>query len=1127
MPPPPPVDSTVATSGADASAAQLDGCDEQIPLLGVTREFDFGQFIELFDMSSTTGAQGTAISRVVIQRSADLAADRNATSNDPAPAVAIRSAIAAANASAGTGGGSSGSSARRASNSAPLRGSIVGSDGAGAGAMADVGLFELFEQGPSAKQQPKVVRLDAGSSPMGAQRLMVGEESFKLPLSPGQQRDLAMGWPVEISATNETSGAAVNLRLEPTPTQVLLTTDDRSKLVASKSLRDGSKVFLPEAALGAVIKGQPVRTHVIRDQGQFQFVELRGATGAIRPVSSGFEIYDLASFLSRPAVYGTGGMLIDITLSESDISALIDKPQVTHITMPKVHGGGSVELRVVEDTKSPDFADFNRYWPQLQQVGGYLAIKPFGVKWPDISKLIPNWPIFTVHPYRPDGWIAYPGSGSGSVAGNGATQSGNQTPAGSAGSLTSQIPPRLPTGSGLPVAVFVPWRQTWTLTGFSRGNLLHSIALAPSEQVTMQVYSWERRSRSLEQSSETESESQTDISQSTRDSDDVFREMLAKNEFAWQLSGSVDATYRPGVATIEVQAGGQVSNTNSITQTAKNSSQSLRESTVKASSRVRSRRVTRVTQSVESGREERVTRVIRNPNACHTLTLDFFETLAHYEIKLEFVPSRMRLVVLIPNPIKIETFSSELVRRNETTLRNALLEDALVDGFEACRYMAAYAEAVTLQNKAQTDAAKQAELMAQRDRPAITSAPAPSDPQEQELLRTTSAMIAALKSIRGSAQIDPSLYLIAQHKPVDEESRRKAQHWLFITFCAARFPALLQVLDELSEPTASASIASAQRILSVLPGPDEANNLGNLNDMAEADKERIAYGAKLKEEYRDSAGTIRRRFMLMDWDWGWWMERLRDAGLMTCNDAGLAGMSEELQRAFQAWEAKKAQGAAMKDQEVAKAEAEGRQDKATTADQLSMAFPLEDLARASERSKTLLGHLDQHRDFYAYAMFQALPPTEQTLKILEAGNGRLQVGMFEPRVVAMSGNKLVVPLTPLAGSETLRNFVTGLATSLETTFAATSQTPEKTVLPTPGVSVFSRLGKCSACEDSIVALREAEVARAKALARQAEAEAVRREKLLGNANLAPFEVRAASALDLNLHTAAVTDPPTS
>ncbi len=321
--------------------------------------------------------------------------------------------------------------------------------------------------------------------------------------------------------------------------------------------------------------------------------------------------------------------------------------------------------------------------------------------------------------------------------------------------------------------------------------------------------------------------------------------------------------------------------------------------------------------------------------------------------------------------------------------------------------------------------------------------------------RVVNEMIAALKKIR-TAEIDSALVAIRDHKAVGEAVKRTGQQWLFITFCAHKFPSLLSTLDELALG-ATPLMTTAQKILAVLPKPDLPTNLGNLNQMSDKEKEECCIASKLKEEQPNRF----RKYMLNDWDWGWWTGRLKEEGLYTSNDAGLGGLADQLQRAYEAWEAKKAQGDAMKDQEVAKTEAEGRQDKATSDDKLSMAFPLDELARAYERSKVLRDHFNEHREFYNYAMFQSLPPSEQALRIVEASNGRLQVGLFEPRVVAMNGSRLAVPLTPFAGSQQLLDFVTSLANDLETTFSAALTSPDTSILPTPGVNVSSRLGNCS------------------------------------------------------------------
>ena len=128
--------------------------------------------------------------------------------------------------------------------------------------------------------------------------------------------------------------------------------------------------------------------------------------------------------------------------------------------------------------------------------------------------------------------------------------------------------------------------------------------------------------------------------------------------------------------------------------------------------------------------------------------------------------------------------------------------------------------------------------------------------------------------------------------------------------------------------------------------------------------------------------------------------------LYTPNDAGIVGHAEKLSKALEAWEAKRTEGEFAKDKDVALKDAESKQDGAMTDDQLAMAFPLDEHARAVERADALLGHIAAHAHHYSYALFQALTPSEQVSRILAASGGQLQVGLFEPRVVAMHGERL-------------------------------------------------------------------------------------------------------------------------
>jgi len=1076
---------------ADAKESDLTGCTEEVPLLGVTREFDFGQFIELYDDSSDPNdpKNTPTISRIVIQPNSELAAGRNAVTGEPPPIKVSSSAISVA---------STVNTPQNNGHQVPFILETSGGASSRSAKEPEVHLFDLAQYGPAIKNGPIDVQIVDADRFLENGTFEMRGRTYKVNLEEASMDAIVKGMAVTtIASSGKASSSTVPVRLFLSSEPVNMTGGQLAKVLSGQPVESSIGEVLPAlttSAIRTLLSGGTVLTHGVASDGRKRPLTLHVPDSNAEPLTDHFEVFDVASFLTSPTVMSKGGKHLPLKLMPEQVNQLISSGH-TRLEL----AGRSIDFTVVKDHQESSIRGVSSFKEDLKK-----KTLPQGVRIPGMSldEMVAYGKQFEkyefVHPYQPNKYngIASEAPSDGSASGAGLH------------SMTEKVQPRLPSGSGLPVAVFVPWKQTWMLKGFSRGNLLQTIAMAPQEQITMQVLSWERRSRSLDQSSETEVDQQTDVTQTTRDTEDVFKEMISKHDFAWQISGSIDASYSPGVASIQVHSGGGVTDTSNIVQTARRSSQSVKESTVKASSRVRSRRVTRITQTVESGREERVTRVIRNPNQCHTLTLDFFETLAHYEIKLEFLKDRLRLVVLVPNPINVPDFLSEIIRRNETALRNALIDTALVDGFEASRLVAAYEEAKMLLALQISEAAKVNEVETQRDKPSPSGSPDPAAPQQTELERVVGEMISILKNMK-DAEIDTALLAIAAHAGVPETARRKGQQWLFINFCNAKLPALLSTLDDITKGNI-APVVAAQKMVAVLPKPDAPTNLGNLNQMSNAEKETACITSKLREETNQE-----RLYMKRDWDWGWWSGRMQEEGLYTANDGGLAGLADQLQKAYAAWEAKKAQGDAMKDQEVAKTEAEGKQEKASTDDKLAMAFPLEDLARAYERMKTLMSHLNEHRAFYNYALFQALPPSEQTVRIVEASNGRLQVGLFEPRVVAMSGNKLVVPLTPLANTTQLQTFVTSLANDLENAFKTTLTTPDTTVLPTPGVSVSSRLGKCSACEDYIEKAREHELKRLEGLARQEQAEADRRKARLEKNDFDDFR-QAPPAIKLDL-----------
>jgi hypothetical protein len=585
------------------TASDLAGCGEGLPLLGVTREFDFGQFIELFDSSPDAKHPNVPIvSRVVIQPSATLAADRaTATSSQ-----ALISTPSPTNSSNGSYG-----------------------DAPQATSEAEVNLFTLVDEGPGAKLPAEPLSISNTAQFFESGLVTDDGLKYKLDVDDTVRDALSKGYDVtafaEVTEGDEVLGK-VPVTLSLPVHHVELASEDLARILSGGEVAaDGRQVkpYLDGEAVRALVEGTSVLTSGTDAEGVSVPVQLEPSGSADRPLETRFEIFDLPAFLASPALIGKRGTSLPLEIDPEQVRQLVD---VGHAEL--IWEGESIGLDLVRDERRPDLVEYEGLKPNGHIAGSEVGlpptVKPPGMSWDELFQIAHGKGLnrYFTNPELEEGdvQIIHPPDGKGPGLGTGT---------GTTPTMTDKVQPRLPSGAGLPVAVFVPWKQTWTLKGFSRGNLLQSLALAPSEEVTLQVYSWERRARTLEQSSETEVDQATEISNSTRDTEDVFREMISKRDFAWQLSGSLDASYSNGVASISVGVDGSVSDTTSIQQTARNSSQQVKESTTKASARVRSRRITRIVQTVETGREERVTRVIRNPNQCSTLTLDFFEALAH------------------------------------------------------------------------------------------------------------------------------------------------------------------------------------------------------------------------------------------------------------------------------------------------------------------------------------------------------------------------------------------------------------------------------------------------------------------------------------------------------------------
>ncbi|WP_419998569.1 hypothetical protein [Streptomyces boninensis] len=869
----------------------------------------------------------------------------------------------------------------------------------------------------------------------------------------------------------------VTVRLVPVVFDVEL--KDLDDLLADRTVtldNVGHTLALEAAEVAALLAGRSVVVRVT-SEGKTRLVRLKQAGAAVaapeaplRPKNAEAIIRDLPAFLANPEVEGDNGRPYRVPLTKEAVKELRSAGRTT-IRLPGQSAFAIMVAAPVMEKFQP--ADDDYLQPDRAQPGPDSE--------PADQPQPPAETAATVIKMTATSKSAQEYFGKLMKSGPGLKKADDFL-RGFVPKPPADKPPRRPPFR-LRVALFLPWRQTWTMKGFSRGRMLQSLALAPQEETTIELHNWERRTKALEQSSETETEQTVEGTDTTKDTSECYRELQAQSDFQYQVGGSFKATYRPAAGEIEVGANASVSGKNAINQIGKNTQTRLHEAVIKATTKVRSQRTTKITETREWGSEQRVTRKIRNLNMCHTLNLDYYEVLAHYDISTAFLPQDTKLCAMVANPISVTRFEEHIVRVNETALHDGLLDPALADGFEAIRLLGAYKEA-KLELAERKAAAAEAAKVGQDDKKDDKPDPKPTR-RQADVLDALSSLHRAAMLFFNPGSPDQLLGRIRGDEPIDDASRQGARRWMYERLVVAKFPNFAGTLRELAavpkDPPAAESftvrLELARRVAAAVPPQTGSPQLGGLGDLSDREKEGAGLAAKIHAQ------------MNLPGDWAWWTGRCREEHVYTPDDMGIPAAAQRLvekQLALDAAPTVADEALEKGDQQADKANQ--RQDQQAAEDVLEMKFGLEEVGRARERSQTLRDHLNEHLDFYRYVLFQALPPSEQLERLMSGSGGALRVGMFEPRVVSMHGPYLAVPLHA-DGEDVVSAFRKTIVERLKSMKVSTS----RVMLPTPGMTIDSRLGKCSAAEGFIEKSREYELRRLAANAKQAEAEAARLE----------------------------------
>jgi hypothetical protein len=808
--------------------------------------------------------------------------------------------------------------------------------------------------------------------------------------------------------------------------------------------------------------------------------------------------------LVRSKSIGRGGATIHLSMQSSHVSELL----LSGATLVPRADGGFIRLKLGNRVKAPP----------VQHVS-------------DLRSFLVNPSIDS-----PDGnrsqakltqqQLADLASGAPVVAGTG-SKSVVLVPSGSnklePGTSTFNIPPNL--------AMLLPIDQTWTLKTYERGRLASSISLTPQEEVTVDVYSWDRKKTSSEDTTTFDSETSADSQGVDRDTRDVFGEVTKTGTFNWGLNGNFSG--------YGLTIGGNAGNNQVVGNVTRNTLQNFHEQTIKASEKVHTSRQLKITESEETGSENRTTRKLRNNNLCHPVTYHYFELDARYVVTTQFTSSDAVFVLLVDNPLGRPNYSVDFIRTYEAVLRSALLDPAVAAGFDAARtlWMLSNAAPVIC-----NDCVCSADCVGSEDSSNFQAAISGA----ASVAATVSALQANASSLIWSdffrtmvPFVDANGNFLPPNPPPTIQSVSRA---LFVDALNEVAPGVLGALAAACGqlPTSPGATATAAQLgvfnsqfsaidltgidAALLPDSDvqtrvkglvEARIRSAYSGMALRVVRFLAAGNKTGNQFVDGAVSLWNSLTQTE-------NNSLDAivslilgamsnspGFGATDGIGLKQFAQGLSTTLAAWVAD--------NQTDATAAANA---KTAHKDLFASIFPPGALLAAQERFDALQRHLQAYSDYYANVIVSDLISRGQ-FPLPSALLPYLGCISLQPMAVVDGQLAYAIDLSVSSQFNAAANFLNGIVSGIDP-----STKTDEVALPTPGFVVEPKLSCCSACEDYVEAARTIDLENKQALADQAKFEASRREQLLAAGKYDPFDP-IEPAIKVNVEQTTPTTAPTA
>lgn len=603
------------------------------------------------------------------------------------------------------------------------------------------------------------------------------------------------------------------------------------------------------------------------------------------------------------------------------------------------------------------------------------------------------------------------------------------------------------------------YEQQWTPLGYTRGDLVGSISLAPGEQVTLEVHSWDKTTFKSEDELNAESELRVSNKTFQRDTAQVVDEMATQSGSKLTRQFSLGLPAGNGEIPLTGSASVGAESTQEIKDSLKSTVDRTSERTQEAASTLKNQRKTRLEISRDAGRESKQTRVLVNTNRGRTLNCYYFEILANYRAETRLV--ELRPCLLVPYPRR--PLTRRWVLAHEFVLRQALLDASFLPGFEAARTLelAGVLEAMQALPPASSAGSEAACASA---RGAILRAASALEESVGEAIAALTAPTSLLAGIGG-----PRAYRFFVQLNLDGDTL-PLRRLLYASALRAGGRAL-EALAQLRAGESGPARAALEAFFAAVSPADFVPAISSsrvseglsLAGLVTSLAERLVFGGLL-EEMPDDAGL---------------------SGAVAAAAACLAGAAGA--------PASPGRPTTRAASATPPPGADANTGYATTAATPKEKIPLLRLAEATVEYNRLTDHLREYAPHYQQAVWLRTHPDERA-RWLRAQE--FAAAVVSDEILGFENDKAIHPIVDLPAVKGVLDFA-ALLKNLPVKGVA-AQTALLS-LPTSGTVLESTLGQCDAVEDYIQQSRALELRQKAALAAQDEAEVERRRQRLAAA----------------------------